>query len=342
MIKKIKLVDGSSGASPLGPSRKVKAAIRKAAKCINTPPVLEMERLRRLYRSKFGIASENLLIANSLRELLYLVAGVLNPEKVVVVGPAPETYEDAASSAGAEVIVNFALDEDYSSFDSSGMREIPPNADFVLLSNPNRITGRLLPREKIHELIAASGGAHFIIDEALMEFTGQFRADDDLVQTGKVTVLRSTALFYGMAGLELAFAVSSSEMIQLYDRKAHWNINLLSIEAARAAYRDSSYIRNVHNFIERERCLITRALGKMNRVRVYDTDTNVLLVKTDEDPDKVSRELIKAGLDIRNCGRIKGLDSSFFSVAVMKHEDNLNFISTFKKMDSSNAGLKEP
>jgi threonine-phosphate decarboxylase len=332
-LNESKIVDGSSGVSPLGPSGRVKAAIRKAAKSINTPPMEETERLKKLFKSKFGIASENLLFANSLKELVYFVTGALNPEKVVVIGPSLELYEDAGLAAGAEVCYIPAPAPDLSGMETSGIRGILSGADIVLLSNPNRITGKVSGWEKIRETLTepADGSPHFVVDRALMEFAGEFGADNDLLRTGKMTVLGTTALFFGLPGLEIAFAVSSSETIRIFEEKKHWEINLLSIEAARAAYKDSSYVKNLNHFIAHEKSLLFRMLSKIERIHIYDSDTNLFLVRTENSPDETGVKLRRAGLDIMNCGNIKGLDSSFFIIAVMKHENNLKFISALKK-----------
>jgi histidinol-phosphate/aromatic aminotransferase/cobyric acid decarboxylase-like protein len=333
MVKINRLVDGSSGISPFGPSDKVKAAIRKAVKNINTAPTVEMEQLKKLYHSKFGIASENLLFANSLNELIFFVIASLNPEKVLVPGPAPVLYEEAARSAGAEVFGISPSVTDEIVFDTSRMRDSISETNPVLLSSPNRITGKIFPLKEIREIVMELGNKspHFIIDGALMQFTGELKVCQDLVQTGKITFLGTTALFYGIPGLELAFAVSSPEMIDLYSKKKHWDINLLSLEAARTAYKDSSYVRKLNKFVITEKKLITRMLGKIDGISVYDSETNVFLVKIPDNPEETVRKFKSAGLDIRNCAGINGLDSSFYSIALMKHEDNLKMISALKK-----------
>ena len=57
---------------------------------------MEMAGLKRLFKSKFGLSTENLLFANSIKELIYLVPSVLKPARVLIAGPALDIYEDAA------------------------------------------------------------------------------------------------------------------------------------------------------------------------------------------------------------------------------------------------------
>jgi threonine-phosphate decarboxylase len=172
LLKEVKLIDGSSGVSPLGPSNKVKASVRKAIRKINNDACLEMTGLERLFKSKFGISPENLLFANSIKELIYLVPAVLKPARVLIAGPALDLYEDGARSTGAEVSYIPAVGAEDLDFDISLIRENVNNIDLVFLANPNRVTGRLISRELIRSSLMPLGHTHFVIDEALIDFAG--------------------------------------------------------------------------------------------------------------------------------------------------------------------------
>ncbi len=338
-LKENKFIDCSSGVNPLGPSNKVKAALRKAVKKINNSPYIEMKQLQRLFESKFGITPDNMLFANSLKELIYLIPEVLNPKRVLIVGPALDIYEDAAQLSGAEVSYINAAEADGFVFDMSCILKNLKNIDLVFLAAPNRVTGKMIPREKLLEIMTVlpKGGPHFVIDEALIEFAS---VGDSILETqpaslmihkSNFTILRTTAYFYGMPGLELAYAVSSPEVIQLYEKKKHWDINLLSVEAARAAFKDTTYRKASRQYTLLEKKAMIRLLNKIEGIRVYDTDTNIILVKLDNNPEEVTQKLRRAGFGVRDCGEIKGLDRSFFRISVLKHENNLKLISALKR-----------
>ena len=330
-MKENKLIDGSSGISPLGPSNKVKSSVRKAIKKINRGPCEDCAVLKRLFESKFGLPPENMLFANSLKELIYLVPHVLKPARVLIVGPALNIYEDASQEAGAEVAYINVMETDGFAFDISLLND----KDLVFFANPNRISGNMSPREKIIEAIAVmkSGSPHFVIDEALIDFAGSYDYLNDILHKGNLTILRTTAFFYGMPGLELAYAVSSPEIINLYRKNKHWEINPLTAEAASTAYKDSAYIKASKQFMLSEKKMIIRRLNKIEWVKTYDTDTNIVLIKINENSDEVAQKLRKAGLDIKDCGEIKGLDKSFLRLSVMKHENNLKLISALSSLE---------
>ena len=328
-MTKNKLIDVSSGVNPLGPSSKIKSAVRKAIKKINDSSNIELDGLNKLFNSKFKVSSENMIFANSLKELIYLIPDVLNPGRVLIAGPALDIYEDAAQLTGADVSYIHAAEAAGFVFDMSWILKNLNNIDLVFLASPNRVTGKMIPRKSLNEVITAlpKGGPHFVIDESLIEFAGTDDYYADMIQKGNLTILRTTAYFYGMSGLELAYAVSSPEVIQLYENKKHWDLNLLSVEAARTAYKDTTYSKASKQYMLIEKKAMMIRLNKIEWIRVYDTDTNIILVKIDENPDRVAEKLKRAGLSIRDCSEIKGLDKSFFSISVLKHETNLKLIS---------------
>ena len=333
-MKENKLIDVSSGVNPLGPSNKVKASIRKAIKKINRDPCKKADLLVRLFESKFGLSPENMLFANSLKELIYLVPAVLKPRRILILGPALNMYEDASASAGAEISYINGMEADGVDFDISlnNLRDI----DLVFIANPNRISGKMVSTEKISETIAVmkSGCPHFVIDESLIDFAGSYDCLNEIIYKGKLTILRTTAFFYGMPGLELAYAVSSPEIIELYLKKKHWEINPLTVEAAVTAYKDSTYIKASKKFMLSEKKMMIRMLNKIKWIKSYDTDTNIILIKINRNSDEVAQRLRRAGLEIRDCGEIKDLDRSYFMISVMKHENNLKLISALSALGS--------
>ena len=307
--------------------------MRKAVRKINNVPCAETAGLERLLKSKFGISPENLLFANSIKELIYLVPAVLKPARVLIAGPAPDLYEDAARSAGAEVSYISAMGEDGFAFDLSRIKENADNIDLVFFPNPNRVTGRLTSRELILELLTLKPceHTHFVIDEALIDFAvpGDFRHD---IIHANLTILRTTANYYGLPGLELAYAVSTPGIIRSYGEKRYWEINLLSIEAARTAFKDRAYRKAIEQYMSVEKAMVFRGLHKIDWLKVYETDTNIFLVKIHKDAEEAALKLRRAGLDIRDCSDIKGLDRSFFRISVMKHENNLKLISVLNSL----------
>jgi len=304
---------------------------------------MKMEGLKGLFESKFGLSPENMLFANSLKELIYLIPRVLNPKRVLIAGPAPDLYEDAARSAGSEVLHVNAGEEQGFSFDMARLQKNIENADLVFMANPNRITGKMIPRETIIETISAlpAGRPHFVVDESLVEFAASGVNYADIINRGNITMLRTTAYFYGLPGLELAYAVSSAEVIASYKRSRHWEINLLSAEAARTAYKDLTFQKISRQYLQREKSVLVRMLKKIEWIKVYDTDANIILIKVAKDAEEVRQKLRRSGFAIKGCGDKSGAGRSFFRLSVMKHENNLKFISALNSLNQGNQARRD-
>lgn len=327
-ISENKVVDASSGISPVGPSRKVKASIRKTLKKINLYPDPELIRLRRLFSSKFGIAGDSILFANSLAEFLRLTTVVLQPSKVLVVGPAPDIYEEAATAFGADVI--FADTDERSGFDITAAKVnlYLKDVDMMFLSNPNRITGRVIRKDELAGIIESASVLNIpaVLDESLAEF-----AEDDFCaftapDYNNVIVARTTAHFYGLPGLELAYAVSSSDMIRGLSVKNRYFVNTLAAEAARTALKDESYKRLARKYVYDEMQYLTRSLKKLPGIKLYPSDSNVMLIRLKDPEGKIIRRLAGAGFFVRDYKATGGNEGFFLKIAVMKHDKNVKFV----------------
>lgn len=325
-INLTRVTDVSAGVCPLGPSKKVKATIRKAAKNIDLPADQECRRLRAFFASKFGIGKECILFANSGREILYRCSQALRPSKVIMAGPAPVREG-----------VPPAVTPDRGTSNESGrlgaVLDQPGSGDLLIVSNPDRITGRLADRETLWEILhaAAARGAVVVLDEALIEFTGDDSFYEGAGTLDNLIILRTTANFYGLPGLELAYAVSSPQTLARLKEVCHPGLNHLAIEAARTALKDKTYIKATKGFIREERRLLFYALRKVSGLTVYASDSNVYLMKVDSHREEILSRLNRAGFLVQDCGDIAGLDNTYLRLSVLSHDKNRKFVRILKE-----------
>jgi threonine-phosphate decarboxylase len=322
------VVDTSSGISPVGPSRKVKASIRKALKKINLYPDPQLLRLKKLFSSKFGIAGDSIIFANSLAGFLHLTTNVLQPRKVLVVGPAPDIYAEAARASGAEVMLADAGESLGFDITAEGVMQRLKGVDMVFLSNPNRITGKVIRRDELAEILRSAAVLNIpvVLDESL----GEFVQDDFSALTppdyDNVIVARTTAHFYGLPGLELAYAVSSAGMIARLSEKNLCPVNTLAAEAARTALKDNSYRRLARKYVYNEMQYLARSLKRLPGIKLYPSDTNVLLIKLQDGKENIIKRLARAGFFILDYKDPAGIGDLFLRIAVLKHDKNVKLV----------------
>jgi threonine-phosphate decarboxylase len=322
------------GISPVGPSRKVKAAIRKALKNINRGSRDAQERFEQLLLSRYGLGHDNLLFANSLKELVYAIPQTLKARKVLIIGPAVNLYGDAACFAGAQIEFREGRDEAGYMPDLSVLGEKGGSFDMVYMASPNRITGKAMDEGKLREAIErlSDGTCKLVIDESLIEFTQQNSLMEQVWKKRNIIVLRTTAFYYGLAGLELAVAASSGEVIAALRECIHGELHLPAVVAARAAIKDTAFRRMTNKFIEDERRLLQRAVSGLQGVGLYGSDSNVLLFKHHPCMAAVVRTARKAGLAAELYEGRDGSEPPLLRISIMRHEHNLQLIKILKKV----------
>ena len=314
--------------SPLGPSRKVKAAIRKAAKEINTPCDEIRMRLERLFLSKYGCGPESLLFANSLKELLFVICQGLRPRKILIVGPALNAYQDAALASNA--VIEFISGKEDSSFfpNLKELLEKAEQCDLVFIANPNRISGKSLPVAALIEVVDALSlkDCVTVIDESLIEFTGDEGCIRRAASSSNSIVLRTTAYYFGLPGLEFACAIAGPKMIERLRPGLHSDPSIPAMEAARTALKDKSYRRLTDKFMKEEKRLYKKSIGRMPGIVMFDSDTNIFLLRSADLTMEIALKADRAGLAVERCSGSDGLDDTYLRISVMKHDHNLKLI----------------
>ncbi len=333
-MKDEKSIDVSSGICPLGPSGKVKAAVRRAVKEIKGRPDAALARLGRLFSSRFGIDGDRIFFSNSVRELVGAVMRALVPKKVLILGPAPRLYEEAAAKTGAKAIYLDSFGEPEFAADAGRIIRESGGVDLLFIANPNRISGRLVDREALSRVIeiSAQEKVFVVIDESLIEFTIGEGFDHVAAAGGNLITIRTTAHIYGLPGLELAYAVSDRAVVRQLMKVNDCCLNVLSVEAARAALKDKTYVKLARRFIAEEKELIAKELGKVEGVNFYESDSNVYLVKVERPGERVQDFFLRAGLLIKDCSDMAGLGKSFLRLSVMSHDRNLKLLRLMKTL----------
>ena len=322
------------GISPLGPSPKVKAAIRKAIKDINRGSRDAQERFARLLRSRYGLNHDNLLLANSLKELMYAIPLALKARNVLIIAPAINLYQDAARSAGAQIEFFEGREEAGYVPDFSVLGEKFSSFDMAYMSSPSRVTGKSMNEEKLSEAveIISDRNCMLVVDESLIEFTQQNSLIERVREIGNIIVLRTTACYYGLPGLELAVAASSGAVIAALREHIHGEVHLPAAVAARAAMKDKAFRRMSSIFIENERRCLQRAVSGIPGIGLYGSDSNVLLFHHHPCMAEVARRARQAGLAAELYEGQGGSEFARLRVSIMRHEHNLRLVKILKKV----------
>jgi len=337
-IKESRVIDACSGISPLGPSKKVKAAVRKAIKKIGAYPDPRQSRLRKLFFSKYGLPEDCVLFADSISGIIRSLPDAFGAGKILAAGP--DLNGLCHRIAGVDFPCLGCCEAPSFEFDPEKVRAGLGDIRALIISNPDRTTGRLIGREIFPGIIqaAAEKNVVVIVDETLMEFTAGEGLLRDAPGCENLVVLRTTANFYGIPGLELACAVSSRENMSKIESVVKCGGNSLAVEAAGAALKDKAYRKAVLEFIASEKRTIAKALKRIKGVTIFESDSNIFLVGLEERHDELLSALRRAGFFLGEFSA--GPGGSFLSLSVMDHAHNLKFLRVVR--DTLGSGQSNP
>jgi histidinol-phosphate/aromatic aminotransferase/cobyric acid decarboxylase-like protein len=165
-----------------------------------------------------------------------------------------------------------------------------------------------------------------VIDESLIEFTGDEGCIRKAANSSNIIALRTTACYFGLPGLELASAVADPKVIESLRMGIQSDPSIPAIEAARTALKDKSYRRLTEQFMKEEKRLLKKAISSLPGMILYDSDTNIFLLKTADLAEDIANKADQAGLAVELCSDIDGLNDSFLRISVMKHDHNRKLI----------------
>ncbi len=326
-----KIVDFSVNINPLGAPDIVANNWLKLFKDVEKYPTSTACGVLDFYNRRFGIDKENVVAANGSIELFYLAYKALNIKKVAIVEPSFYDYKRASEINGCRIFsivlkeknnFEFVLDRE-----SLGIIE---KSDAVIFANPNNPTGKMVNKERILELIKRYKDKWFLIDEAFIQFSNEFK-DKSFMFCGldNVVIFHSLTKFYALAGLRIGAAIGKKEVIDRFKDIIHpWCVNRVAENVTRLLINCKDYEKKSLDFINTEKKRIYECLKGCNGIKLFKTDANFFLAKWfgSDNLDDLLKYLLEKGMFVRDCRNFYGLSGNFFRFAILKKYQNSKLI----------------
>ena len=325
------LLDYSVNLNPLAmPGSVMEASLSGLGEMHQYPDPYQVE-LRKAIGCYEGIDSGNIVCGNGASELIMAAVHAFRPRAALITAPCYAGYARALMASDAEV-TEYALDENRGFLlDYSFLECLDENSDMVILADPNNPNGAVIDqvlKEKIIEK-CADKGIILLLDECFLPLTGMNEAKAN--ERGCVLHLRAFTKTFAIPGIRIGYLYSDNtdalELIRLH--LPEWNVSRIAERTGTAAAKilsDTEYLRDSVLMIRREREYLSHELKQLG-IRVYPSDVNYLLLKSDMD---LYHRLLERGVLVRQCANFSGLNDSFIRIAVRSHEDNLHFIEILK------------
>ena len=250
--------------SPFPPSPEVIAAVSAAqVEKLNLYPDPTCRRLKEKLAAFYGLAPENLFIANGSDDILNFFFMAFCDESRPVAFPAVSygfypVYADLYRLPHRAVPLreHFRLEpEDYRGLNQN-----------IVIANPNSPTGRAISPAEV-ETIAASNPDHVVlIDEAYVDFGGE-SCRELLPRYENLLVCQTFSKSRSLAGGRLGFTMGNAALIADLEKMKYstnpYSINRLTLAAAEAAVDSSGYYRENCRVIMENRSYTVDALAQL-------------------------------------------------------------------------------
>jgi len=306
--------------NPYPASPKVLEAVRGvSAEQLRRYPEPLGEEFRTAASKILGISADNTICANGGDELLTMCFRAFCDQSRPVAYPVPtySLYPVLAQIQNCQrVEVGFGADFGL----PAGLANT--YSALTIVCNPNAPTATFIHPEELGRLAKKlEGKSILLIDEAYVDF-----AEADCVGLVKdfdnVIILRSMSKGYSLAGLRFGYGIACQELITgLMKVKDSYNVDAISIAAARAAINDQDYFKKNVAKVKSERTRLAEELRKLDFV-VRDSHTNFVLARL-EDAGQIYRKLIERNIYVRYFNQQGMADKLRITVGTKEQNDKL-------------------
>ncbi len=228
------------------------------------------ERLIRSATERYGVAESSLVVAApGTQALIQWLPRLRQSSRVCVLGPTYGEHAHVWQCQGHDVT------------EVAGLDKVFPEADVVIVVNPNNPDGMIHKPEKLLQFAGrlAERGGWLVVDEAFADLTPEISISGHAGAAGLI-VLRSFGKFFGLAGVRLGFALAPSDLVgHLRQALGPWAVSGPAAEVGTRALADGQWIANTRNNLAAAAKRLDRVLDRFGH-NVIGGTTLFRLVET--------------------------------------------------------------
>lgn len=285
--------------------------------------------LRDLIAEANGLDREQVLVGNGGDELLFNMALAWGGpgRRFLDVPPTFSVYAANARLTGTEVVSVPRL-EDYSIDEEAVIERVSRgDVDFLVIASPNNPTG-LLAREEFLERLLKSTDALVMVDEAYFEFSRRTMRPY-LDQHKNLVILRTFSKAFSLAGVRMGYILGHPDVIREFVKvRQPYSVDAVSQAVARVVFENRAKFEPGIEAIIAERDRVACALGEMDGIEVYPSDSNYILFKLDR-AGCAWEHLLSKGVLVRDFSASAGLEGAL-RVTIGAPEQNDAFLAALR------------
>lgn len=337
------ILDFSVNTNPLGLPSCVAPLLGQIIHELDKYPNSESPTLKQALADILGIDRSNITVTNGSTEFIYLLPRIWDKGRTLLcVTPCFSEYERSFSQAGIPVHEYTLTPESDFIFDFNhflGTLRGLSNLGGIVLGSPNNPTGRLCNSEVILKLLdyCEKRNIYLIVDETFIEFAGLEHSLAQKVELSKILILvQSLTKFYALAGLRIGHGITPKPIAdRIRAMRPPWSVNIPAQIIGEAVLKDIEYQKRSRDFIKTESQYLHKNLCAIQSIEVFSSHANFFLFRLrNQDanrPYELYARLLQDGVLTRNCANFRGLNASFFRVAVKNRTENDSLLSILRK-----------
>lgn len=326
------ILDYSANINPLPLPKTLKDYLGSRLDVLSRYPDRDYRELKEALAAYTGFSTGWIMVGNGATELIYLAARALKPRRVLIPVPSFGDYERAFASQQIPTDFFEMKEEEGFLLDAEGFSgELVRGYDMIVLCSPNNPTGKVIAKEDLLKILdeARKRQIWVLLDETFVEFVQDIQGASVLGHLGKyenVMVLRAFTKFFAVPGLRLGYCLAHP--IFLEKLKAHqepWSVNAPAALLGPWLLLQKEYIEKTRKWILQERPYFLAKLRELNGVKVYDSDTNFVLLKLltrNWNVKALKRAMEGQGIMIRDASSFRCLDQQYFRLAIKDRAGN--------------------
>jgi len=304
----------SSNENPYPPADDVLKVVERSLHLSNRYPNPEYPELKSSISEYLGVDVGEIFLGNGASDCIQNICNALidTLDRVTIPMPSYTMYLMFSmlreASIDCRVYPYYRIDvDDLVSMDSK----------LIFLCSPNNPTGNLVDVKEIVE----SFDGYVVLDEAYAEFSN--RSAVKLTDSYEnLIILRTFSKFFGLAGLRIGYGVCKDVKVvsALEKVRLPFCINRIAALAGVEAIRCLDYYKKIRDKIVCERERIYREISKLERIEVFPSEANFLLVRVDG--LGLADRLREMGIVVRDLTGLIGLEGEHVRISVGRPEEN--------------------
>lgn len=238
--------------------------------------------LRRALAGRFAVDAEQIILGNGANEVIaFVIKAFCEPgDNIVTADRTFAVYEWLASFSGIDP--RLVPLRDYAFDDAAMLAAMDDRTRVIFLCNPNNPTGTWWSEARLERFLeAVDGRAIVVADEAYAEFAEAPDFPDSFALMQRhpnLVVFRTFSKMWGLAGLRIGWMAASPDVAATVKKTSiSYSVNLLAMEAARAAVWDEGHVAATRAHMRDARAGIAALAKRLNLTMIGDVGNFCML-----------------------------------------------------------------